>query len=108
MVLALSNDTIVAADIRNNSDWLERAFVRQGFSAQQLPNAGKPQLYAEYLINEPGARTVRFNMQLDGQPVVLQQWSQLEPSRSVVKCAGGWVAANGDKAAEYYFASGKG
>jgi len=96
-LLALPNDAIVAADIQKNTDWLERAFVRRGFKTQQLPNAGKPLLYAEYLSVKPAAKTVLFYMHLDGQPVLPEQWAQPSPWQAVVKrrsAQGQWEAVD--------------
>jgi acetylornithine deacetylase/succinyl-diaminopimelate desuccinylase-like protein len=96
-LLALPNDAIVPADIRQNTDWLERAFVRRGFTAQQLPNDGKPLLYAEYPRKKPGAKTVLFYMHLDGQPVLPEQWAQKSPWIAVVKkrnAQGEWEAVD--------------
>ncbi|MEO5580698.1 MAG: M20/M25/M40 family metallo-hydrolase [Gemmatimonadaceae bacterium] len=84
-LLAIPNDAIVAPDIRRNTDWLERAFVSRGFAAKQLPNDGKPLLFAEYSTKKAGARTVLFYMHLDGQPVIPGQWAQSSPWIAVVK-----------------------
>lgn len=84
-LLALPNDAIVAADIQKNTDWLERAFIRRGFTALQLPNDGKPLLYAEYPRKKAGAKTVLFYMHFDGQPVIPEQWAQKSPWVAVVK-----------------------
>ncbi len=93
-LLALPNDAIEPADIRRNADWLQRAFERRGFSARQLPNDGKPMLFAEYGKPVPGRRTILFYMHFDGQPVLPEQWSQPSPWQAVVKqrdAAGAWV-----------------
>ncbi len=91
--LALPSDSIVAADIRRNADFIERAFARRGFATRQLANEGKPLVYAEFLRAPAGARTVLFYMHFDGQPVVPSEWSQPDPWLPVVKqrnAAGEW------------------
>ncbi len=92
-LVALPNDAIVPADIQKNTDWLEKAFAKRGFTVRQLPNNGKPMLYAEWPKKAPGAKTVLFYMHLDGQPVVPAEWSQPDPWKPVVKArstAGKW------------------
>lgn len=92
--VALPNDASVPADIRRNVDWLEAAFKRRGFTTRQLPNDGKPMLYAEWPSQVAGAKTVLFYMHLDGQPVVPAEWSQPSPWQPVVKTRGAdgrWV-----------------
>jgi acetylornithine deacetylase/succinyl-diaminopimelate desuccinylase-like protein len=92
-LVALPNDAIVPADIQKNADWLEKAFAKRGFTVRQLPNNGKPMLYAEWPKKVPGAKTVLFYMHLDGQPVVPAEWSQPDPWKPVVKArnaAGKW------------------
>lgn len=92
-LLAMPNDAIVPADIQKNVDWLERAFQKRGFTASQLPNKGKPMLYAEWPKKVPGAKTVLFYMHLDGQPVVPSEWAQKSPWQPVVKkrnASGSW------------------
>jgi acetylornithine deacetylase/succinyl-diaminopimelate desuccinylase-like protein len=93
-LLALPNDAIVPADIRRNADWLQRAFERRGFAARQLPNDGKPMLFAEYRSPVADARTVLFYMHFDGQPVLPEQWAQPDPWQAVVKArdaSGAWA-----------------
>lgn len=91
-LLSLPSDSLVAADIRRNADFLERAFARRGFKTRQLANDGKPLVYAEFPAAPAGARTVLFYMHFDGQPVVPSEWSQPDPWRPVVKRreAGRW------------------
>ena len=75
-MLALPNDASVPADIQKNADWLEAAFRKRGFTTRQLPNNGKPLLFAEYPRKVGGAKTVLFYMHFDGQPVIPEQWAQ--------------------------------
>ena len=99
-LVALPNDAIVPADIQKNTDWLERAFAKRGFTTRQLPNNGKPMLYAEWPKKIAGAKTVLFYMHLDGQPVVPAEWSQPDPWQPVVKArtaAGKWEIVPTDR-----------
>ncbi|MDH6166919.1 acetylornithine deacetylase/succinyl-diaminopimelate desuccinylase-like protein [Variovorax boronicumulans] len=84
-LLALPNDATVPEDIRKNVDWLEQAFRKRGFTTQQLPNNGKPMLYAEFPGSDPARKTVLFYMHLDGQPVIPAQWAQKSPWTPVLK-----------------------
>ena len=84
-LLALPNDATVAADVLKNAHWLEAAFRKRGFGTQQLPNDGRPLVYAEFDRKQPGAKTVLFYMHFDGQPVLPEQWSQKSPWQPVVK-----------------------
>jgi acetylornithine deacetylase/succinyl-diaminopimelate desuccinylase-like protein len=84
-LLALPNDATVPEDIRKNVDWLEQAFQKRGFKTQQLPNNGKPMLYAEFPGSDPARKTVLFYMHLDGQPVIPAQWAQKSPWTPVLK-----------------------
>jgi acetylornithine deacetylase/succinyl-diaminopimelate desuccinylase-like protein len=84
-LLALPNDAIVPQDIQKNVDWLDAAFKKRGFRTRQLPNGGKPMLFAEYPRKNPNSRTILFYMHLDGQPVIPEQWSQESPWIAVLK-----------------------
>lgn len=84
-LLSIPNDAIVPADIRKNVEWLEAAFRKRGFATQQLPNDGKPMLFAELPGSDPKRKTVLFYMHLDGQPVIPAQWAQKSPWVPVLK-----------------------
>jgi len=84
-MLALPNDAINPADIQNNADWLEAAFRKRGFVTKQLPNNGKPLVFAEYPNRAPATKTILFYMHFDGQPVIPSQWSQRSPWDAVLK-----------------------
>jgi acetylornithine deacetylase/succinyl-diaminopimelate desuccinylase-like protein len=84
-MLALANDSINATDIARNADWLEGAFRKRGFVTQQLPNNGKPLVFAEFARKSPNARTILFYMHFDGMPVIPAQWSQNSPWTAVLK-----------------------
>ena len=94
-LLTLPNDQAVAADIQRNADWLEAAFRRRGLVSRQLPNEGRPMVFAE----TPGAsgerKTVLFYAHFDGQPVTPAEWKQESPWKPVLKRripGGGWEA----------------
>ena len=83
--LALPNDAINAEDIRKNADWLEVAFRKRGFTTRQLPNDGKPLVFAEFGRRVPNAKTILFYVHFDGQPVIPEQWAQKSPWVAVLK-----------------------
>ena len=83
--LSLPSDSIVAADIQKNADYIEGAFKKRGFITKQLANNGKPMVYAEFAKKVPGAKTLLLYMHLDSQPVVPSEWSQKSPWTPVVK-----------------------
>jgi acetylornithine deacetylase/succinyl-diaminopimelate desuccinylase-like protein len=92
-LLSMPNDAIVPADIVKNATWLEATFAKRGFVTRQLPNNGKPLVFAEYPKQVAGAKTVLFYMHFDGQPVLPEQWAQKSPWQAVVKqrnAAGAW------------------
>jgi acetylornithine deacetylase/succinyl-diaminopimelate desuccinylase-like protein len=84
-MLALPNDSVNAEDIRKNADWLEAAFRKRGFATRQLENNGKPLVFAEYVRQARGARTVLFYMHFDGMPVIPAQWAQKTPWVATLK-----------------------
>jgi acetylornithine deacetylase/succinyl-diaminopimelate desuccinylase-like protein len=84
-LLSLPNDAVNAADIRKNVDWLETAFQKRGFNTRQLPNNGKPLVFAEYRGKIDHAKTILFYMHFDGQPVVPEKWAQESPWIPAVK-----------------------
>jgi acetylornithine deacetylase/succinyl-diaminopimelate desuccinylase-like protein len=83
--LAMPNDAINAQDVRRNADWLEAAFRKRGFVTKQLPNNGKPLVFAEFARKTVGAKTILFYMHFDGQPVIPGQWAQKSPWVAAVK-----------------------
>lgn len=98
-LLAMPNDANVPADIQKNAAWLVQAFARRGFNARELPNEGKPMVYAE--LKAPAAagaaprKTVLFYMHFDGQSVTPSQWAQRSPWEAVLKARqadGKWEA----------------
>nr|WP_041742522.1 M20/M25/M40 family metallo-hydrolase [Collimonas fungivorans] len=94
-VLAIPNDSAVAADIQRNAAWFEQAFQRRGFHTRQLANNGKPLLFAEFPKGGPGLPTVLFYGHMDGQPVNPSEWQQKSPWTPVLKqrnAAGQWEA----------------
>ena len=77
-----------AAEIRTNAEWLEAAFKRHGWSAQQLPDGETPMLFASFPGGSPQARTILFYAHMDGQPVRNGEWAQPDPFGPVLRrCA---------------------
>ena len=90
--LAIPNNASIAQDIQHNADWLQNAFTRRGLQVQQLPNQGKPMLYAQWPTLSPHASTVLFYMHLDGQPVVPH------PALRLPQVLATWVMGKGGRA----------
>ncbi len=92
-LLSIPNDAISPEDIRKNVAWLEAAFRKRGLVTQQLPNEGKPMLFAQWPDADPRLKTVLFYMHLDGMPVLPELWAQKSPWVPVLKrrtAAGAW------------------
>ncbi len=89
-LLSIPNVEAVPEDIRKNAAWLVAAFTRRGLAARELPNEGRPMVFAE-LPAKPGAkapRTVLFYLHFDGQPVTPSQWKQESPWKPALKRRG--------------------
>jgi len=87
-VLGIPNVSTVPADIERNTAWFEQAFQRRGFRTRQLPNNGKPMLFAEAPNAKPSSPTILFYAHLDGQPVNPSEWAQESPWKPVLKRRG--------------------
>jgi acetylornithine deacetylase/succinyl-diaminopimelate desuccinylase-like protein len=87
-VLGIPNVSAVPADIQRNTSWFEQAFQRRGFHTRQLPNNGKPMLFAEMPNGKPSNTTILFYAHLDGQPVNPPEWAQESPWKPVLKRKG--------------------
>ncbi len=83
-LLSIPNDQAVPEDIRRNAAWLEAAFRHHGFVARQLPNEGRPMVFAEWAAG-PRAKTVLFYLHFDGQPVTPSEWKQESPWTPTLK-----------------------
>jgi acetylornithine deacetylase/succinyl-diaminopimelate desuccinylase-like protein len=99
-LLSMPSDSINPVDIQKNANWLVKAFERRGFHAQQLDNAGKPLVFANFDENTGNRPTILFYIHFDGQPVITAQWSQKDPWSPVVKergDSGVWAEVDKDK-----------
>jgi len=90
--LALPNVEQSPEDIQKNAAWLEAAFARRGFVARQLPNDGRPMVFADFPGARPGQKTVLFYIHFDGQAVTPSEWKQESPWKATLKkrTAAGW------------------
>jgi acetylornithine deacetylase/succinyl-diaminopimelate desuccinylase-like protein len=87
--LSLPNDPKVSGDaLQKNAAWLQSAFAKRGFQTRLLENREKPLVFAEFVGNRPGRKTILFYLHFDGQPVIPSQWSQKDPWRPVLKRRG--------------------
>jgi acetylornithine deacetylase/succinyl-diaminopimelate desuccinylase-like protein len=73
-LLSMPADAARPEDIRRNVDWLDKAFAQRGFRTRQLPNNGRPLLFAEFGPAQKAAKTILFYMHLDAQPAKAQEW----------------------------------
>lgn len=91
-LLALPNVEQIPEDIRKNAAWLEAAFARRGFAARQLPNEGRPFVFADDPRANPGAKIVLFYFHFDGQAVTPAEWKQESPWKATLKkrTGAGW------------------
>lgn len=84
-VLAIPNVSAAPADIQRNTNWFEQAFKRRGYRTRQLPNNGKPMLFAEAPNAKDTKSTVLFYAHIDGQPVTPSEWNQESPWKPTLK-----------------------
>lgn len=83
-LLSIPNVAADTANIRRNAEWLRTAFERRGFTAEVLPTAGNPLVWAER-VADGADRTVLFYAHFDGQPVDPTRWDQPDPFGPVLK-----------------------
>jgi acetylornithine deacetylase/succinyl-diaminopimelate desuccinylase-like protein len=86
-LLSIPNVAADTANIRRNAEWLQSAFEARGFTAEVLPTAGNPLVWAERRF-EGNDRTVLFYAHYDGQPVAPERWDQASPWEPVLKAPG--------------------
>ncbi|MBT0570547.1 M20/M25/M40 family metallo-hydrolase [Curvibacter sp. CHRR-16] len=90
----MPSESSKAADIVRNADWLTQAFAKRGFATRQLPNEGKPLVYAELPARKATAatKTVLFYMHFDAQPVTPSEWKTepWTPTLRLRDAAGQW------------------
>jgi len=84
-LLGIPNDQQIPEDIQKSAAWLEAAFARRGFMARQIPNEGRPMVFAEYPGAKASRKTVLFYLHLDGQPVTASEWKQDSPWKATLK-----------------------
>lgn len=82
--LMLPNYGGVQSHIDQNLAWCESAFEALQFETTVLVSAGVKHLFAERTYR-PGAPTILFYLQVDGQPVDSSEWLQPNPYRAVLK-----------------------
>ena len=83
-LLSMPADAIKPDDIQRNANWLEQAFQKRGFKTQQLPNEGRPLVFAEYGKPAKGQKSILFYMHFDAQPVTPAEWKS-DPWKPVLK-----------------------
>ncbi len=82
--LALPNDGHFPDQVQSNLAWSREAFEALDFKVQVLPTEGAPLLFAEKQFRAKN-KTILFYLQIDGQPVDRQKWSQPDPFIAVLK-----------------------
>ena len=82
--LRLPNEGSYPQQIKTNLDWCEKTFQNLGFKTKEIVSKGVSHLYAEYII-DPNKTNVLFYLQIDGQPVDPNAWSQKDPFEPVIK-----------------------
>ncbi|MGE5244234.1 MAG: M20/M25/M40 family metallo-hydrolase [Betaproteobacteria bacterium] len=86
--LSLPNVAANKADIQRNAEALVRMFGDRHFTAEIVPTAGSPVVFAERRV--PGAtRTIGFYFHYDGQPVNPREWTHSPPFTPVVVATDG-------------------
>ena len=85
-LLAIPNVAADKANIQRNAEHLRRLLTRHGWTAEILPTAGNPLVYASADFGRP--KTVLFYCHYDGQPVDAKKWLQADPFEPVVKGTG--------------------
>jgi acetylornithine deacetylase/succinyl-diaminopimelate desuccinylase-like protein len=82
---SISADPAYAADVARSADWLAAALCRAGFpTAEVLPTAGHPAVYAEWRSADPDAPTVLVYGHHDVQPVDPEELWAAPPFEPVV------------------------
>ncbi|MBC6993563.1 M20/M25/M40 family metallo-hydrolase [Lewinella lacunae] len=85
--VALPNDGKIAEQRAANGAWFVNALERRQLRAQTLVVNSIPFVFAEQVYH-PGAPTVLFYCQLDGQPADPQAWDQADPFQVTLKAPG--------------------
>ncbi len=77
--LSIPSDAHFPADLQKNKVWVEEAFSSRGFGLQTLSTESFPLLLAVKKCKNANAKTVLVYLQIDGQPVVPEEWQQKSP-----------------------------
>jgi acetylornithine deacetylase/succinyl-diaminopimelate desuccinylase-like protein len=71
--------------VKQNVAWCQQVFSDLDFQTRVLVTAEVPVLIAEKKSSTQPAKTILFYLQIDGQPVVPDEWSQENPFHPVIK-----------------------
>ncbi|MEZ5038789.1 MAG: M20/M25/M40 family metallo-hydrolase [Saprospiraceae bacterium] len=82
--LQIPNDGHFPEQIDQNVNWCLAAFKERQFDVQVLATAGAPLVFAEKVYH-PGAKSLLFYLQIDGQPVDSSKWFQESPFQPALK-----------------------
>lgn len=102
--LKLPNDGHFEKEIQQNLSWCATTFSDLKFDTQVIETTGAPLLFAEKKVSQK-AKTVLFYLQIDGQPVDPQAWSQPNPFLPVLKekdDTGNWSIIPSNRMQETY------
>lgn len=83
-LLSIPNNALVEEHVKNNLNFLTRAFKKRGFTTTELPTISRTALLAEKKV-EGAEYTVLFYMHFDGQPIDPSKWEQPDAYTPVLK-----------------------
>ncbi|MFT6214392.1 MAG: acetylornithine deacetylase/succinyl-diaminopimelate desuccinylase-like protein [Roseivirga sp.] len=99
--LSIPNNALIAEHVRNNLDYLTKAFKKRGFTTTELPTISRTALLAEKKV-QGAEKTVLFYMHFDGQPIDPSKWDQPDAYTPVLKQkksdGSGWEIISWDRA----------
>lgn len=82
--LSIPNNALIDEHVRNNLNYLTKAFKKRGFTTTELPTISRTALLAEKKV-EGAENTVLFYMHFDGQPIDPSKWEQPDAYKPVLK-----------------------